>query len=178
MPGTSIMPTFKNAFIPDSLVLSTSLTPDNQAASIVVENLKVTLNAAEKPNSPGKLNVGRGLSDHQLVAACLSNIFVQLRGDEQTVQVKIDIRGYVDAEAGARGVLVTRLAGKTFTDELVGDENNGLYTFSHTVSVSPANGLSITLLLLVDRDIVDGALPFAAAGVETIDLAFEAEANP
>jgi len=41
------------------------------------------------------------------------------------------------------------------------------------VEVAPGNGLLLTLLLLVDRSLVDGALPAALATVDKFDFSFE-----
>lgn len=167
------MPTFEGVFLPDSLVLPRSITDDKQTVSIMVENLHVELAAREKPIPPAQLTVGRGLGDSQLVAYRLGNLFVELQGEEAPATVRVDIRGGVDTEPGARAVLVSRIAGLTCTDELATGEKSEEYALMYSVNVLPKNGLSVTLLLLVDRDIADGALPFASASVDSIDLVLE-----
>lgn len=171
------MPNFEGVFLPDSLVLQRSITDDKQTVTIMVENLQVQLAARDKPTPPAQLAVGRGLGDGQLVAYRLGNIFVELRGDEAPATVRVDIRGGVDTKPGARAVLVSRIAGLTFTDELATGEKSEEYALSYCVNVLPVNGLSVTLLLLVDREIADGALPFASASVDSIDLVVESPAS-
>lgn len=171
------MPTFEGVFLPDSLVLQRSITDDKQAVTIMVENIQVQLAARDKPIPPAHLTVGRGLGDSPLVAYRLGNLFVELHGDEAPVTVRVDIRGGVDTKLGARAVLVSRIAGLTCTDELATGEKSEEYALRYSVNVLPRNGLSVTLLLLVDRDIVDGALPFASASVDSIDLVVESPAS-
>jgi len=172
------MPTFKAVFLPDSVVLTTSISDDKKNVSIMVDNLFVALPAREKPTPPSQIAVGKTLADSPLVAYRLGNLFVALKGDEPAVRVKVDIRGGVDTGAGSRAVLISRLAGVTYTDELAEGEKSEPYTLTHSLDVTPSSGFAAMLLLLIDRDFVDGALPFASASVETIDLTFESPAAP
>lgn len=172
------MPTFANAFLPDSLVISTALSPDKQTASILLMNLSVELPSREKPTPPARIRVGQSLGDSQLVASRLGNIYFQLKGDEPEATARIVIKGNVSVGAGARALLVSRIAGTTFTDELAVSEKIEEYELTHSVRISPESGLPITLLILVDREFVEGSLSYASAVVDSVDLVFEPPPAP
>jgi len=167
------MPTFENVFLPDTLVLVTTLNEDKQFATTIVQSLQVDLSSRPKPIPPGEITVGRSLGDSPIVASRSANIFVKLGGevDACDVMVRIDIRGFVDVMPGSRALLITRLAGTTFTDELTGEDNAFLLT--HSAKVRSKKGVLVTFFLLVDRDVVDGALPDALAVIQSLDFSFE-----
>ena len=176
--GVLDMPIFENVFLSDTLVLATTLNEDKQFATTIVQNLQVDLPSREKPIPPTEITVGGSLGDSPFVASRSANLFVQLGGEVDAcgVTVQIIIRGSVDLMPGSRALLVTRLAGTTFTDELTASGEVTDFQLTHSAKARSKKGVPVTFFLLVDRDIVDGALPYAFAVVVSLEFSFETSA--
>jgi hypothetical protein len=167
------MAKIKNVFLPDTMVVNTDVSPDQQVAGTQVQSLLVQLAAHPKPPQGATLRVGTNLGDPPVVASQTASLFVQLTGDEPEVPVWVRIMGTVAVQPGARAVLVSRLACSTFSDDLAAAAKDNQLILTHAVKAAPRDGLLVTFFLLVDRIVTDGALPEAFAAVESVEYNFE-----
>jgi len=171
------MPTFMKVFLPNTLALgSFDISEDKQAMTTVLRYLQVYLDHVE-PFPKRIPPIERTLGENQNVASRSATLFVQLGGEVDAscdVIVRIEISGSVSLMPGSRALLVTRLAGTTFTDESTGEDKD--FVFTHTAKIRLKEGLLVTFFLLVDRDVVDGALPGASAAIDSVDFSFETSA--
>ena len=172
------MANIKNVFLPDTLVVGSTISPDKQVVTTLVQSLQVELPPRRQPLTGRPLQVGRNLGDPSLVATQTASLFVDFAEAATDLSVRVRIMGFVDLHPGARATLVSRIAGTTFTDDPACVAKDGLYELSHTVKVTPANGLLLTLFLLIDRNTTDGALPEAIATVETVEFNLEVPPAP
>ena len=168
------MADIKDVFLPDTLVVRSTISPDKQVVTTLVQSLQVQLPPRPQPLGGASFPVGRNLGDPPLVATQTASLFVDFAGTATDVTVRVRIMGFVDLKPGARATLVSRIAGTTFTDDPACAAKDGLYELSHTVKVTPANGLLLTFFLLIDRNITDNALPEAFAAVESVEFNLEA----
>jgi hypothetical protein len=170
------MADLKNVFLPNSLVVASTVSPDKQVITSLVQSFLVELEPRPKPSGGREHQVGRTLADPPLVASQSSSLFMQLSLDKAEAPVRVRIMGNVQRQPGARAVLVSRLAGTTYCEELSGNPTDGSYEVAYTVN-APANGLLLTLFLLVDRNITDGGLPAIVATVETVEFSLDTGAK-
>lgn len=162
------MPTFTKVFLPNTLALgSFDISEDKQAMTTVLNYLQVHID--ELPPRERERNLG----ENQNVDSRSATLFVQLGDEVDTcdVTVRIAITVSVQLMPGSRALLVTRLAGTTFTDEPSGKDKEFVYTYSSMIRSK--KGFLVTFFLLVDRDIVDGGLPAASAAIDSVDFSFE-----
>lgn len=168
------MPELKDIFLPDTVVIRSTLSQDKQVISTAVQSFSVDLLERPKPLGNAPLPVGRGLGDPPLVASKTISYFCAFQGDGPESPFQISIRGVIDLKPGAKAVLVSRIGGMTYSDDLAGAaDDTGAYVVSHTVTAIPANGVLVTLFLLIDRTLVDGGLSGASANVEAIEFSLD-----
>jgi hypothetical protein len=163
------MTTLADVFLPDTLVIRTTISADKQVATTIVQSLLVQL--AERPKPPtGDIPIGTNLGDSPIVDSRSASFFLKLASDEGSAELRIRIMGNAELQSGSRGALVSRIAGHTFLDELAPPDGGGDFEFSHDVTVTPKNGLLVTLFLVVDREIAKGALGAAFASVTSVEF--------
>src|SRR5215469_9792623 len=109
------MSKWTNVFLPDTVVIRSMISDDEQAVSVAVQNLMVVLLAASRPIPPGGADQpGRTLGDPPLVASRTATLYAPITSNDAEVRVRVEIEATAELEPGARAVLVSRLAGATF----------------------------------------------------------------
>ena len=102
-PGKGLqMAKIKSVFLPDSVTIASNVSHDQQAATVLIEKLQVSLGGV-----PGPLTVTRTAT-------------VLIPFDEANSELMLDqqVRGFADIQPGARGLLLVQLGGNTFQVDL------------------------------------------------------------
>jgi hypothetical protein len=96
------MAKIKGVFLPDSVTIVSNVSPDQQAATVLVEKLQVSLGGV-----PGPLTVTR-----------TATILIPLDDADSELTLDQQVRGAADIQPGARGLLLVQLGGNTFQVDL------------------------------------------------------------
>jgi hypothetical protein len=131
------MAKIKGVFLQDSVVLATNVSPDQQAATAIIENLRVALGGI-----PGALTATR--------VATINIPFDESDADLTVTQV---VRGFADVNPGARALVLAQLGGKTIQINLPkpGAEAKD-FEYSSSSIVAKGAPYQASFFLLLERD--------------------------
>ena len=143
------------ARLEDGQGVTTSISDDGQAATIIFDSLEVAV---------GGISKGPQVETQTLT-------IVMPVTQEGRPHVSQDVRGYFQADPGARCVLLYQAAGKTHVVDLPSVcGRDGDYTFTTTTTLPEGStSFRATFFLLVDRD-NDDPETGAMLTVDTLDL--------
>jgi hypothetical protein len=100
--------------VPSNIGFATDISDDGQATTIIFDNLLVSV----EPARP------RALRDHTAIQTKVFTVHIPYSTDQQSVTMLMDLRGFVDARAGADVRLVACAGGTTKVVALSTDECN------------------------------------------------------
>lgn len=154
--------------LPKVIGISSNISPDNQASTVLLGALVVGLEAVESPHQISGMP-----TDAQLLERGDITLFAPVDEPGQATGT-VDVRGHIDL-GGCTGALIVRAGGKTFTKEFHGKPND--YTvrlkFDHFIGA----GLTIYTEALVERDLTNGKLPGGFMTVDSIDFTIKPAAK-
>jgi len=149
------MAKIKGVFLPDSVDLVSSVSTDQQAATVLIEKLRVTLGGI-----PGPLTVTR-----------VATILIPFDKADSDLTIQQVVRGVADVRPGARALLVAQLGGQTVQVELPkpnAKDTNFTASMSSTLPQGAPYQASFFLLLErdVDRPEIGGDLAVQSLDIE------------
>ena len=145
------------ALLDNSVVVSSTLTPDRKTASIIFTNLSVQLSSSQK----GPALVTKEISFR-----------LPMDDTNNKLQLKQDLRGYVQCQPGVNVVALIRLGGATNIVNLCTSACQEGKEFIETlyVTLAPGTDYQGTIYLLLERNEIN-ATQQAQLSIETIDIA-------
>jgi len=131
------MAKIKGVLLPDSVTIASNVSQDQQAATVLIEKLQVSLGGV-----PGPLTVTRTAT-------------VLIPFDEANSELTLDqqVRGFADIQPGARGLLLVQLGGNTFQVDLPSpDAEDKNFVKLITSKLPKGAPYQATFFLLLERD--------------------------
>jgi hypothetical protein len=151
--------------VPSNLDFTTNISPDGQAVTIIFSNAVVSIEPARQSQA--------GVIDNQTaVQTKMVTMHLPYSTDQPRVTMIMNLRGFVNAEAGADGRLVACAGNITKVVDLKHvDQGNFHETVEFIVQTRAAKPVcQITLFLLVEHDIDTDGSGGAHLTVDSLDL--------
>jgi hypothetical protein len=155
------MAKIKGVFLPDSVTISPVVSADQQAATVRVEKLQVSLGGVSGP-----LTVTRS-----------ATILIPIDNSDGEITIDQQVRGTADIQSGVRGLLLVQLGGNTFQVDLPSpgakDKDFEKLVTSKLPKDTPYQA---TFFLLLERDADKPALGGLIV-VDSLDVSISAPAK-
>jgi len=152
---------FTGVRLENTLRISSTISPDGQAVSVIFDNLVVAV----------------GSTKGHPIATQVASIIVPMTENDAPLIVRQDIRGFVSIALGARAALIAHLGGKTFLVDLPTtpvSQGDYLRTFESTL---PAGvDYQATFFLLVECD-SNGPDVGAHLTVDALDITLKTQGS-
>jgi hypothetical protein len=166
MDTCSLAATFsKGIRVPSNLDFTTDISPDGQAVTIIFSNAMVSL-------EPARRSRAGVLSNQTAMQTKVVTLQLPYATDLRRVPMVMNLRGFVQAEAGAAGRLVVCAGNRTTVVDLThADQGDYHATVEFTVQAHAAESMcQITLVLLVEHDTDTDGSGGAHLTVDSLDL--------
>ncbi|NUO10355.1 MAG: hypothetical protein HUU08_17135 [Candidatus Brocadia sp.] len=135
--------------------ISSSLSPDGRAASLLFNHLEAKIDPKDK-----------GVR----VKTNTATFILPVIDNDKELQIKQDIRGFVCVAQGTRAVLLAQMGGKTILIDLPQSSSGGEdFTRTFETTLSAGQDCQGTFFLLVERD-SDDEKKFAHLAIDSIDI--------
>jgi hypothetical protein len=151
--------------VPSNLDFITNISPDGQAVTIIFSNAVVSIEPARRTRAGV-------LSNQTALQTKLVTLHLPYSTDQPCVTMSMNLRGFVNAEAGADGRLVACAGDSTTVVDLTHvDQGDFHETVEFTVQTRAAEPVcQITLFLLVEHDTDTDGSGGAQLTVDSLDL--------
>lgn len=162
-PSTSSAEFKKAAILDNSVVVSSSLSPDRKAASVLFTNLSARLSTLQK---------GPAIATREI------SFRLPVEDTKTELRLKQDIRGFVQCQPGATAVAFIRLGGATNLVNLSTVCQEGKeFVETFYVTLAPGTDYQGTVFLVVDRSDSCGTQE-AQLTIDSIDIVHVAPDDP
>jgi hypothetical protein len=151
--------------VPSNIDFTANISPDGQAVSIIFSNVVISI-------EPARQNQAGVISNQTAIQTKIVTMHIPYSTDQQSVTMIMNLRGFVNADAGADGRLVACAGDTTKVVDLKHvDQGNFQDTVEFTVQTHAAKPVGqITLFLLVEHDISTDGSGGALLTVDSLDL--------
>jgi hypothetical protein len=165
METCSLTSKIKGISVPSNLDFTTDISPDGQAVTIIFTNVAVSIEPA------GQSQAGV-ISNQTAMQTKLVTLHIPYSTDQPSVTMSMNLRGFVNAGAGAGGRLVACAGDRTHVVDLKHVEQDNFHEMvEFTVQTRAAKPVcQITLFLLVEHDTDTGGSGGAHLTVDSLDL--------
>jgi hypothetical protein len=151
--------------VPSNLDFTANISPDGQAVTIIFSNIHMGI-------EPTQQSPAGGTPNQTAIQTKVVTLHIPYSTDQQSVTMIMNLRGFVDADAGADVRLVT-CAGDTTKVVALKDVDQGNFqdTVEFTVQTGAAEPVcQITLFLLLEHNTDTAGSGGAQLAVDSLDL--------
>lgn len=138
------MPKIDGSYLIDTVVVARDVSEDRQAASILFDNLSVSIGWGEGSN-PQKVK-------SQFIDTKVASLSIPIIENDEETSLKLDVRGYIDVAPAARATLVIQTGEKTNVFNFTNLNLENEFVKSIDYVISPQKNCQLTFFLLVEKD--------------------------